>query len=908
MSKKRKKQSPKTNEASMRTREDPALVKASATSEPGTAPSSSGRFMRTRRDRNICIALAIITFAVYARSLTCDFITFDDRAYIHENEMVKNGLSAEGVKWAFTSVERSNYWHPVTWLSHMLDVDLYGLKAGGHHFTNVVLHILNACLLFLLIQRLTGATWRSAFVAALFALHPLHVESVAWIAQRKDLLSTLFWFLTMWAYAGYARERCSVISDQSSGRGPSLITDHRSLMTLRSYGLALLFFVLGLMSKPMLVTLPFALLLLDVWPLGRLATAGGRKAEGGSQGTKVRRGWWPLVIEKIPFFAIAALAAVAAYITQEAGGALADMKGIPFEHRIPNAILSYATYIVNMCWPSKLAIYYPHAEGALPLGLATVAAVVLSCISMAAFWSWKRLPYVFTGWFWYLGTLVPVIGLIQIGSFARADRYTYISLIGIFVIIAWGLPDVIRAYRERGGKGKKREPASLPPGGFHRTWAVSATLVLVACAALTWKQLGYWKDSGTLFGHARKVTRDNYMAYFALGDHAAVSRAYVQAIQYYKEALRLRRNSWRAWYNLGFAQATLGQASEATQSFLNALKINPAVPKAHFNIGAFLAERGQMEEAIRHYEAELRINPKSAMALNNLGTAALSVGDLDRAARYLTEALAINPTLAEAHQNMGAVLDRQNRPQEALAHFSEAVRIDPQSPRAQTSLGNALLSQGRYQEAAVHISEALRIDPSSVSANFGRGRLLAAQGKITEAITVLNQAAQWDPKDVLIQHLLGRLHFMQGNTAKAVEHYRRVIEIDPGWLEVLNNLAWILATNPDDALRNGKEAVELAGRACEVAMWNHPVPLDTLGMAHAEAGDFDKAVELAEKALELLKDSDQQEMEGQIRERIALYQEEKPYRSEAVKRAEDETSAADGDADKAAENQGDSSE
>ena len=483
--------------------------------DPGNHAEDS---MRQRPALILGIAITLLTLALYWRVQGHGFLHYDDYQYVVDNPHVRHGLTRQGVLWALTSGYASN-WHPLTWLSHMLDCELYGLNPQGHHLNNLLLHIANALLLFRLLLRMTGALWRSAFVAALFALHPLHVESVAWVAERKDVLSTLFWMLTLGAYLRY-RERP---------------TGTRYLATL-------FLFALGLAAKPMLVTLPFVLLLLDCWPLGRMPSP---------------RSLLPLVREKAPFFVLAALSSVITFWVQSHWGAV--VLSIPLKERLANALVSYVGYGAKMLWPVNLACFYPHPLDGLPLWQAAGALLLLAGVTVAVVRAGRRLPYLAVGWLWYLGTLVPVIGLVQVGAQAMADRYTYVPLIGLFVMLSWGA-------------GSLAAKGPLPKIA---TAALSAAL-LAALLPLTWSQISHWKDSETLFAHALEVTDRNLLAHNNLGNALARQGRLEEAEFHLVEALRLRPDYAAAQNNLGILRLRQGRFEEAAGHFAN-LDDRPAV-------------------------------------------------------------------------------------------------------------------------------------------------------------------------------------------------------------------------------------------------------------------------------------------------------------------------------------------
>ena len=522
----------------------------------------------TRRILLIGLLLIAATLAVFWRTLDNNFINYDDDNYVTANQHVQAGLTGESISWAFTSTVENN-WHPLTWISHILDWQRYGQNPMGHHLTNLLFHIATVLLLFVVLYWMTKRVWRSAFVAALFAIHPLHVESVAWVAERKDVLSTFFWLLTMLAYVWYV-ERPKA----------------------RRYILVVALFALGLMAKPMLVTLPFALLLLDYWPLKRLLA--GR-----------RHSWRGLILEKSPLFALSAASSVVTYFVQK--GAVSSFDVLPLWMRVENAAVSYVTYIIKAIRPDNLAVIYPYPRHGLPIWEVVGAALLLVAISVVVLRCARRLPYLSVGWFWYLGTLVPVIGIVQVGLQAMADRYTYVPLIGIFIIIAWGVPDLLRS---RG----------LSQSGYV---AVPAAIIIIgALTAATWKQVGYWRDSVTLFKHALACTKDNYVAHSNLA--AALVRRpgeLDKAIAHCHAALRIQPDSAEAHFNLGNALSRQGKPNDAIAQYREALRANPGDPEVHNNLGAALTAQGRTEEAIIHYKKALRIRPDCAETHNNLGNA-----------------------------------------------------------------------------------------------------------------------------------------------------------------------------------------------------------------------------------------------------------------------------------------------
>ena len=494
----------------------------------------------------LCALLVAVTLAAFWRLHAGGFVLFDDDLYVTENTHVARGLTGESIAWAFTTTEAAN-WHPVTWISHMLDVQLFGMDAGRHHLTSILLHALNAVLLLLLLFRMTGALWRSAFVAALFALHPLHVESVAWIAERKDVLSTLFWLLTTGAWLAYVKSKKPA-----------------------PYALMMAFFALGLMAKPMLVTLPFTLLLFDYWPLQRMALPWREHF------TDLKK----LVWEKAPLFAMAAVSCIVTFIVQRGGGAVKSMEAFPFDQRAANAAHACWAYLGKTFLPSGLAFFYPHAHTGLFSFSGAAAALALAGAAVIVFRLRKKAPYLAFGWCWYLAVLAPVIGLVQVGDQGMADRYTYVPLIGIFIAAAWGAAEIVRRNR-----------------GLRLAAAATAAAVLALLFAATRIQTGYWMDSEALFGRALAVTPDNAPAHNGFGLVLCAKGRTAEAVAHYMDALQIDPNSSDVHNNLGIALVTEGRLADAVEHYRQALRINPEAVKILNNLGVALARLGRFPDA-----------------------------------------------------------------------------------------------------------------------------------------------------------------------------------------------------------------------------------------------------------------------------------------------------------------------
>ena len=764
----------------------------------------------------ICLFLGLITLAVFAPSLTHDFLVYDDQVYVTENPHVQAGLTWQGVGWAFRSSAASN-WHPVTWLSHMLDCQLYGLKPAGHHLTNVLLHAANTLLLFLVLSRMTGAVWRSACVAALFAWHPLHVESVAWVAERKDLLGAFFWMLTLWAYARYAevqglkskvQSREAEVQSQEGAPSPShhvsRITHHAS----RYYILSLFFFALGLMSKPMVVTLPLVLLLLDYWPLGRCAGCGVRSGEpGGPEAQRTPTGWTRLVAEKIPFLALSAICCALTVWAQQGSYSVVSTAGLPLSRRIPHALVAYAHYLDAMVVPRHLAAHYPYPTATFAAAIAG-AGIVLVLLSLLAARFARRRPYLVVGWLWYLGTLVPVIGLVQVGDQAWADRYTYLPLIGVFLAIVWGVGDLAQE-KWLGGADRTRSARAVV-GGV----AVAVGLGLLAGTCL---QLRYWRNTRSLFEHAAQVTPRNGRAITVLGSLLAKEGKLPEAMRLYVEALRYKPDNPEAHFFLGNAFEQQGKLGEAVAEYTQALWFRPLREKTHLALGVALAKQKNYEEAAGHYRAALALNPESAIAHNNLARLLHTQGRLDEAIEHYSAALKLDSKLAQAHNNLGVVLIQQGRLAEGAAQLQEAVRLNPSDAESQYNLALALNQQENWKEAAA----------------------------------IFARLAPTRPNDPKLHCEFGLALAQLGQTREAMSHYARALRFQPDFPEALERLAWIAATDPRPEYRNGTEAVNLAQRACELTEPKQPRSLATLAAAYAEAGRFPEAISTAEQALDL---------------------------------------------------------
>ncbi len=574
----------------------------------------------------VCIILSIIIFAVYRPVRKHEFIGFDDQAYVSDNPNVLGGLNWQNIKWAFTTGHAAN-WHPLTWLSHQLDCTLFGQNPGAHHIVNVFFHIANSLLLFIVFNRMTRRIWSSAFVAALFALHPLHVESVAWIAERKDVLSAFFGLSAILAYSRYAER-------------PSIVW----------YLATLVLFALGLMAKPMLVTLPFVLLLLDYWPLERFSNLG----------TSIRR----LILEKLPFFFLAGISSIITYIVQQKGGAVPPIYVLTIKARLANGVVSYLAYIAKMFWPTSLALLYPHPVH-IPLIKVVVSGIILISLTGIFIYAGRIYKYLAVGWLWYLGTLVPVIGIIQAGTQSMADRYTYIPLTGLFVIIAFGAADLFK---------------KIPFKNI--VLATAAVAVICACGIVTAKQLTYWQDSFSLFDHALAVTENNYMMHNNYGSVLSNLGRHEEAAEHFAETLKFIPNSHEAHNNYAYCLIELGRPDEAIEHLNTALKLKRNFPTAQYNIALALAAKGDYDGAIEQLKTYLGPNANVASAYNHLATILVKKDKLDDAIALLEEAIVLKGDSYELHTNLGILLEKKGLIKEAKECYKKAIQINPHDTKA----------------------------------------------------------------------------------------------------------------------------------------------------------------------------------------------------------------------------------
>jgi len=702
----------------------------------------------------IAILLLMGTFALFSRTAGHDFVNIDDDEYVYNNQYVVQGLTIRGITWALTATHAAN-WHPVTWLSHMLDVQLFGLNPAGHHLMNVAIHGLNVMLLFLLLRRLTGTLWRSAAVAALFAVHPLHVESVAWVAERKDLLSTLMALATISFYSSYAR----------TGRQASYLA-------------ACSCYLLGLMAKPMLVTLPLLLLILDYWPLERVRP-------GSRELLKLLR-------EKIPLLAAMLCSMAITLYAQTQGGAVNALTDTPLAARLANALVSYLQYLVKTVLPMDLAVFYPFTEH-IPPWQPLLALVLLSLATRAAVHCRQRRPWLLTGWLWYLCSLLPVIGIVKVGSQAMADRYTYLPLIGFFIVVVWLGAEL------------------LPRRGCYRQFAALA--VITACSVSAWWQLGYWRNSITLNRRALAVTGDNFIARNNLGAALESAGAYEEALLHFREAARIAPWFAKAHVNMAEVMRKTGRVDEGLAMVRTALRIHPDYPLALDEYGALLLQSGRPDEALAVYRELLRTDPGSAEILHKLGTAASRQEDRTAAIGYFHRSLAINPVNSDCLFSLAKELDAageqdaaaplfaaslSNAPRPAMIHtklavhrrqqgkltaaeasLQAALRLEPGLAAARSELATVMLLQKRPEDAITQLREALRLAPAMPDYHYNMGLLLADMGDHTTALGHLRSAVRLKPEEVDYRFYLGMELLHHGLASEAAAEFTEVIRLKP---------------------------------------------------------------------------------------------------------------------------------
>ncbi len=646
------------------------------------APAGPG----ARRVSLAAAVLFLVTLAVFLPPRQAAFLNYDDPEYVAMNRMVGNGLTAAGTAWAFSAFHAGN-WHPITWLSHMADVEAWGMSAFGHRLTSAVLHAVGAVSLAWVLAAYTGSVWRSLLVVALFALHPLHVESVVWVAERKDLLAALFWFFGLGAYLAWLRRP-----------SPSRLAALAAV------------FAAALMAKPVAVTFPAALLLLDWWPLGRL---------------RARRDLPRLVIEKTPLWIMAAASAAVTVLAQRAGDSFASAELYPVWARLANAVRAYLGYLGQALWPVGLTVFHPHRGRDVPVVPALLAALALAGVTLVVAARRRALPWLATGWLWYLGVLVPMIGLVQVGDQGMADRYTYLPLTGIFMALAWSLPKL---------QGRAR-----------LVLAAGAVVLLAALGVASRRQVAVWRSSETLFAHALAVSPDNYVAHVQYGNVLMHQDRPAEALEHYRRALERRADVPDIHNNAGNALFRLGRAKEAKAHYMQALSLDPGFARARYNLGLLLAREGNRSGAGEQYRAALAAWPEFVEARLALGQILLGEGRPAEALAEFDRARPLAPRSADLLQNRGMALARLGRPAEAEASYRAAVGVDPRRADAWNNLGGTLLDLGRTEEGLAAFDRSLAADTGSARTNINRGVALERLGRSDEAAEAYRRALSLDP-------------------------------------------------------------------------------------------------------------------------------------------------------------------
>jgi tetratricopeptide (TPR) repeat protein len=753
--------------------------------------------------------IVLATIVAYWRVKDCGFLLYDDPQYLTESAQVQQGFTLNGIRWAVGGIHFSN-WHPLTTLSFMAEYQVWGLRPGPYHLANLALHLAGSTLLGIWLIRATGAVGRSAFVAGLFALHPAHVESVAWISERKDVLSGVFFMLVLLAYTRYAQRP-----------GAS------------RYLLVALLLSLGLMSKAMLVTTPALLLLLDYWPLRRI-DFGQRGDSCNAKTLSATRA----ILEKCPLFVLALASSVITFVVQRYSGATASAELVPPSVRIANALLAYVSYLRMMFWPSGLAIFYPLTGdvGRWPLAL-----IVLTTITALVIWQARRRPYLAVGWFWYLGTMVPVIGFVQVGDQALADRYTYLPYIGLFIMAAWGGWDLLV---------NLRRPATIG-------WITgTATLALLGIA--TWFQVGYWKDTRAAFRRALDVVPANPKAHVVLGTVAYREKDLPTALRHFQKAVEIRSDYPDGLNKLGVAYITAGKQSLAVKTLEESIQI--------------------LTRDIPDSQQRLR-DGRYREAVYNLGVAHLQQDHLEAAEGRFLELIRADDQDAEAHELLSATYIQMGRLDDAIAHARAALDIDPRRSGAHFNLGRAHARRGERAEAADSLRRAIELEPANRRARGMLIDVLIALGRDDDAIGLLDSAVAQAPDDETAHLRLGVLLYARGRTSEALAHYRSALRINHG-SAALNNLAWAMSTHPQTTIRNGPEAIALATRYISGDGKGRADAFDTLAAAYAEAGRFEDAVTTARDAIALAEKAGQPQFAEQVRGRLALYERRQPYRDD----------------------------
>jgi protein O-mannosyl-transferase len=945
------------------------------------------------RNTVIAIVLAVAALCVYWPMRQAEFINYDDPGYYSTNERVTAGLTPANVWWALTSKEEFN-WHPLTWLSYMLDHNMYQAfnatmgrqtliagEAGFVHMTNVFLHIANTVLLFLVFLRMTKTVWPSALVAGLFALHPAHVESVAWVAERKDVLSGLFWILTIGAYALYVERP-----------------------NWQRYVLVCVSMVLGLMAKPMLVSLPFVLLLLDIWPLKRVVLGGPKwislpdpepapaavRAKSGPKGAgkpaasvpgfkidnetdaspasfwaRLRQSWSWLLVEKSPFFLMIVGSCVITFLVQMWGGAMEFGKDrISFLPRIANLPVSYVTYVLKTLVPIRLSVFYPYNLD-LPIYEVVGAALVLAAITVLVIWQIRKRPYLAVGWFYFIGTLVPVIGLVQVGAQSMADRYTYLTTIGLFIMVVWGLADLVEQWR---GRRLASVPVAVgavlvalmmaltwvtcaekltePLGTLGGRWlsdnvpwlvnlvpslgqisglsdlglfclAAQITMVvgvtvawwrdrlaglmavgagaLICLTVLTAVQVGYWKNTKTLFFHALALEPRNAVAHCNLGESMFLKGETRDAAYHFEEALKIDWEQTGAHNNLGWAlwgfsqeavakgdrRLALRLLQDSERHYKESLRIDPKNAAAHNNYALLLLNYAQFfntnrrSEGVAHLKEALQLNPDYPAARSNLANNYMTSREFSAAVEQFQELLQRTPNDLNSRASYAYCLGETGQIDEALAEIDAVIQMVPRYGLAYANKGLILVKAGRLPEAIDHFRAAVRCEPTNPQYRVYLANALTQHKEFDAAISEFNDLVRENPNNLdILMSLVSALQ-QQGRGDLAIDRLRKTLEKYPDWRLGELRLAYLLAS--DAQFHNAAEAIKVATHLCEVTQRSADC-LDALAAAYADAGQFDKAIELAQEALGKVTKAGRADLASLLKSRIELYKKKEPLR------------------------------
>jgi tetratricopeptide (TPR) repeat protein len=779
----------------------------------------------------VVAALILITVAAFEPVRHNQFV-FDDERYVVDNPNVTKGLTVESVVWAFTNSYASNY-HPLTWLSHMLDCQLFGLKPLWHHVHNLILHCINVLLLFWILWKTTQRLWAAAFVAAVFAVHPLRIESVGWVAERKDVLSGLFWMLTVVAYIKYAEK-------PSVGR----------------YLLVFFALLLGLLSKSMLVTLPFVLLLLDYWPLCRFGSAGEKKEHH-------RVSAVTLIIEKIPLIFLSVISGTVTFIIQRAGGSVAPSDKLPLSMRFANAFVSYISYITRTFYPKVLSVFYPHHLCTLNQAMPVLSLFILLIVSVIVVILMRKKPYLAVGWFWYLGTLIPVIGLVQVGYQAMADRYTYIPAIGLYLMFTWAVADMDVKLRAR-----------------KVILSVLAAGILPALVVDTRAQLRYWKNNLMLYKHAIDVTENNWFMYNCYGSTLAKAGLFEQAIEQYKKSLQINPGRCDVSNDIAIAYKAVGKFPEAVRQYNKIILENPQYADAYYNLGNLYLDLGATARAEQNYRKALQISPDFPEAHCNLAKVLYQKGEIEEAIVHYKTAINHRPGWDLPENSLKKIQDRQEAERklpERMEELKKSLQENPDQPEVLGEMALISVVRNDPQAAAEYWQKALSLKPDWVEAHNNLAVILEKQGKTEQAVDNWKKVLKLAPDNFTANVNLGTAYYGWQRPELAIECWTRAIETNPDSAETLNNLAWILATSKDAKLREPGRALEFAQRACQITKNTRPDFLDTLAVAYAANGNFEKAITVSKQAYALALIEGRDNITAQLQKHLNLFQSGTPY-------------------------------